>query len=230
MDPMLPIHIVAGSLGIGSGFVALYSAKGAPLHRKAGKVFVYVMLTMAFTGLVLAVARNATPAINVPASLITAYLVVTALTTVRPPATRARGLQFAATLVAFTVGLVSLAFGFEALASGGEKDEIPAFPFFLFGAIGVLGSVGDLRMLRSGPPHGVVRITRHLWRMCLALFIAVMSFFLGQADEIPEPIRIPGLLALPIVAVVLTMLYWLWRVRIRRSFRGVAGGAAKEAP
>ena len=53
-----------------------------------------------------------------------------------------------------------------------------------------------------------------------ALFIAAMSFFLGQAKVIPKPIRIPGLLALPVLAVLVTMLYWLWRVRRKRAFRG----------
>jgi hypothetical protein len=48
-----------------------------------------------------------------------------------------------------------------------------------------------------------------------------MSFFLGQAKVIPKPIRIPALLALPVLAVLVTLFYWLWRVRIRRSLRGI---------
>jgi hypothetical protein len=48
-----------------------------------------------------------------------------------------------------------------------------------------------------------------------------LSFFIRQAKVIPKPIRIPGLLALPVLAVLVTMLYWLWRVRVRRSVRGV---------
>lgn len=58
--------------------------------------------------------------------------------------------------------------------------------------------------------------------MCFALAIAALSFFVGQAKVIPEPIRIMPLLALPVLAVLATMFYWLWRVRIRRNFRGVA--------
>ena len=88
---------------------------------------------------------------------------------------------------------------------------------------GVLASVGDVRMLRSGRLLGASRLARHLWRMSFALFIAALSFLAGQAKVIPEPIRIPALLALPVLAVLATMLYWLWRVRIRRTFRGIAG-------
>jgi hypothetical protein len=46
--------------------------------------------------------------------------------------------------------------------------------------------------------------------MTFALFIAAMSFFFGQAKVIPQPLRIPALLALPILAVLVTLLYWLW--------------------
>lgn len=55
--------------------------------------------------------------------------------------------------------------------------------------------------------------------MCFALFIAAQAFFLGQADELPEALRIPALLMLPIVAVFLAMVYWLWRVHTGRARR-----------
>ncbi len=37
------------------------------------------------------------------------------------------------------------------------------------------------------------------------------------------------LLALPVLAVLVTMFYWLWRVRVRRSFRGMVGVRASQA-
>ena len=63
---------------------------------------------------------------------------------------------------------------------------MPAFPFFMFGLVGVIGSVGDMRILRSGALNGASRLARHLWRMCFALFIAALSFFIGQSDEFPQ--------------------------------------------
>jgi hypothetical protein len=57
--------------------------------------------------------------------------------------------------------------------------------------------------------------------MCFALFIAAMSFFIGQSDEFPKAMRVMPVLALPVLAVLVTMIYWLWRVRIRRSLRGI---------
>jgi hypothetical protein len=65
--------------------------------------------------------------------------------------------------------------------------------------------------------------------MSFALFIAALSFLIGQAKVIPKPIRIMPLLALPVLAVLVTMIYWLWRVRIRQSFPGIVRATVAEA-
>lgn len=215
------VHILAGSLGIISGFIALYATKGLRLHRRVGMVFVCAMLTTSVFGVTIAAVRGVAPAVNIPAALLTAYLVVTALTTVRPALPAARWLNPALMLVALGVTLASLTFAVEAFANGGKRNGMPAFPFVMFGVVGLLASTGDVRMIRSGALKGAYRLARHLWRMCFALFIAALSFFIGQAQVFPEPIRIRPLLALPVLAVLVTMFYWLWRVRIRRSFRGI---------
>ena len=227
MSPIVSLHILGGGLGLITGFIALYAVKGSGLHRRSGLLFVLAMLAMTVSAMIaMALHRNA-PAGNMLAAMLTSYLVITALTTVLPPAAGSRRLDVGLMATAFAVGLAGMTYGFEALASpGGGKDGIPAFPYFLFGVAGLLGSALDLRMIRSGGLRGAPRIARHLWRMCFALFIAAMSFFLGQADEIPEMLRIPALLALPPLAVFLTMLYWLRRVRVRQGFPSVARRSA----
>ena len=224
------VHIVAGSLALASGYIALFAAKGATVHRRSGLVFVYAMLGMCLAGLAMAIVRDVAQGINVPAALLTAYLVVTALTTVRPSLADNRRLTVAALIVALGVGTTSLAFGFEAVANGGTRNGMPAFPFFMFGAVGMLGVAGDVRMLRAGAFTGARRIARHLWRMSFALFIAAMSFFIGQADVIPRPIRVRPLLAIPVALVLVMMLYWMWRVRLQRSLRGMMVARLTEFP
>jgi uncharacterized membrane protein len=221
---LLPLHIVAGVLALVFGYVALFSAKGATLHRKSGMLFVYAMVTMALLGATIAAVRGVAPGANVPAGLLTAYLVITALTTVRPPSRGSRWLDRGLMLVALTVGLTCFTFGFEALASGGKRSGM-AFPFFMFGAVGLLSSVGDFRQIGSGGLRGASRLARHLWRMGFALFIAAGSFFLGPG-RIPEALRVRALLAVPVLLPLLAILYWLWRVRSRRTFRGLAGVSA----
>ncbi len=218
MTMTLFVHIVAGGLGLISGYAALYTAKGEPMHRKAGRAFVYAMLTMSLCGMLIAAAQNNPwSSVNISAAMITFYLVFTGLTTVRPLATGARWLPTAGLLLALIVGLTDLTFAVEAIANGGKRNGVPAFPFVMFGVVGLIAGIGDLRMLRSGPLQGARRLARHLWRMSFALFIAAMSFFIGQAKVIPKPIRILPLLAVPVVAVLVTMVYWMIRVRMRRS-------------
>ena len=67
----LLVHIVAGSLGLATGYVALFSPKGAVLHRGSGRVFVYAMTTMGLTGALIA-ALGATQ-ISVIAGVVTEY-------------------------------------------------------------------------------------------------------------------------------------------------------------
>lgn len=218
MDAVLLVHVTGGGLALVSGYLALFATKGSRVHRKSGAVFVATMLVMATAGLAVAAGRNIAPAINVPAALLTAYLVFTALMTVRPLAARNRSLQVGALLVALGVGVASMGIGFAAAARG----EL-AFPYFLFGVIGLLAGWGDIRLLRDGPPQGSRRLARHLWRMCVTLVIAALSFFIGQADEFPEGLRIMPLLALPMLIALAAMIFWLWRVRSKKILPARAG-------
>ena len=187
-------------------------SRKARLIAKRGH-FVYAMLAMALFGAVLALSRSKAPAINIPAAVLTSYLMITALTTVRPIAgpTKARWLAIGAMLVAFGVGLTMLAWGVEAVANGGRRNGMPAFPFFMFATFGLLGAFGDLRVMRSGALKGASRLARHLWRMSIALFLAALSFSVQAASMLARTeIRLPGaVIALPMVLVLGTMLYWL---------------------
>ena len=225
------LHILAGSLGLIFGFVAIYAAKGAWLHRKSGLWFVYAMVAVGLVGAVMAAIWGRQPASNIPMGLLAPYFALTALTAVRPPA---RGLVVDQALlgVAFVVAAGLFTAGIVAASSPhGRLGGMPAPAFFIFGSSALLAGLGDLRMIRAGGSRslrGVPRITRHLWRMCVALIIAAFSFFIGQAKVIPPQFRIMPLLAVPPFLVVFALFYWLWRVRIRRSIRGLAGLATAE--
>jgi uncharacterized membrane protein len=208
---LLPIHIIAGLLGLASGAVALYARKGAKLHRQSGMIFVYAMLALSATGAGMATLQS--QRVDTIAGVLTFYLVTTALLTVRRPGMNLRWIDAGAMLVGLTVGIVSVSLGVEALNSAtGTVDEYPPAPAFVFGAVALLAAFGDARMLLARGLRGAQRLARHLWRMCFALGIAALSFFLGQADLFPEPIRIMPLLALPVLVVLLLMVYWLARV------------------
>ena len=216
---LLPVHIVAGGLAIILGGVALVASKGATLHRRSGLLFVYAMLTMGISGSILALHKSLTNA-NVLGGFMSAYFVITALTTVRPVSAWTRRLNSAALLVAIALSLIEIGLGFKALASPGSTiDGVPFFMPFFLATVTTLAAAGDLRLMRSGALPAAPRLARHLWRMCFALFIAAGSFFSIRervAKILPEPFTTPAMRALPIMLVFSAMFYWLWRVRARR--------------
>lgn len=218
MRVALFVHILGGTLALVAGYIALYSTKGARLHRRSGMVFVYAMLTLGLTGAAIA-AVGASEA-SVVAGLLAAYLVATGVLTVKPLGRRARSVNLSLMVAGISIGLVSLAWGVLTLIGGTQQEDgVPVQMFFVFGTVALVGGVSDVRVLSPPGIAGTKRLARHLWRMCFALWIAAASFFLGQADELPAFLRSGPLLAIPVVAVLVTMFYWLWRVRIKQDFR-----------
>jgi hypothetical protein len=216
---LLPIHIAAGGLAIVLGAVALSVKKGGAIHRRIGLLFVYAMLVMGISGAILGI-RTGTIG-NVFAGVMTAYFVVTALTTVRPESPWTRRINMAALAVAVGLALLDIVTGVEAFNSPrGMRNGVPFVMFFFLATVLSLAAIGDVRVLRSGAPRGRPRLARHLWRMCFALFIAAGSFFSIRARVatiLPEPFTTGPMRALPIVLLFGAMFYWLWRVRSRRT-------------
>jgi uncharacterized membrane protein len=211
---ILPAHILGGMLALGFGYVALYAAKGATLHRKSGILFVYAMVTMSVSGALIDVLNTAKLSVNVVAGLLTFYFVTTALLTVRRRSQEVSWIDGAAVVLALTVTGLSCKAGLE-LASHGRPEAIPCF---IFAVVGLLAAAGDIRVMREGGVQGPRRIARHLWRMCFAMWVAAASFFWGPPDRVPEVIRIPALQAIAVLLPIVVMLYWLWRVRVRHAF------------
>lgn len=203
---MILLHILGGLISLTSGAVALSATKGGNLHRRVGMIFVYAMLVMSFSGAVMAALMP--EKISVIAGMLTFYLVITALLTVRRPTQRFRWIEVGAMVFALATGVLSIAFSIQSLDDASGLAPIG----FIFGTVALLAAFGDVRMLLARSIPWAQRIARHLWRMCFALWIATASFFLGQSDEFPEALRIMPLLCTPALLVMLLMFYWLVRV------------------
>jgi hypothetical protein len=220
MSPMVAFHILAGTIAMLSGAAAIAVRKGARAHRLTGNAFVVSMLGLSTSGAYLGFAVD--EPLNGLMGILTAYLVVTAWWTAR----RRRGeivpVDWAALAVPLAVaaGLV----GYGLAAAGTPSGTLGGFPsggYFVFATLAFLLALGDVRMLVRGGVFGADRIARHLLRMCLALFIAVASFFLGQQQVIPEALRTPPVLYGPVLLVIAVMLYWLVRVRRAKRAAGI---------
>jgi len=131
-------------------------------------------------------------------------------------------------LVAFGLALTQLIFG--AMAINHPVKGVPTPMIFFVGTVALLAAIGDWRLLRAGSITGARRLARHLWRMCFGLFIASGSFFFGQTKFLPEPLRIAPLLGALGIAPLIVLLYWLWRVRLRKRLQGMILRTAAPAP
>ena len=214
MDSVLVLHIAGGALALLTGFAALAATKGQRLHRRAGVAFVAAMLVMGLSGAGVAAATGVQG--SVVGGLLAAYLTLSGFAVVRPT-TWLRRASVAGAVVALPFGLLSAAESVATLAGGSlVRDGVPVPVSLLFATAILSAGTGDLRRLRTGPARGRRKLAAHLWRMCFALFIASGSFFLGQADEIPEALRIwPALFTLALLPLA-AIPYFLWRVRGRR--------------
>lgn len=221
-DLILPVHVLAGMIALIVGYVALFAAKGGRLHKQAGKTFVYAMVVMALGGSFLAATDPKGSPINIVAGLVTFYLVTTAMLTMRKQWRPGR-LDVAVAIAAFLFAVLAFNVG-----TSGRRDASPAI---MFGIVAVFGGIGDVRMLRAGGIQGPRRIRRHVWRMCFGMVVAAGSFFLGPRGRVPEIIYYPSLLPIPVLIPVLMMVFWLVRLRVKKSFRGMVGVAlARTSP
>jgi uncharacterized membrane protein len=214
------LHISGGTVGILSGGAAAVVRKGERLHRLFGTIFVASMLTMAGAAIFVALVIPQQP--NVLAGLFAFYLVASAWITVKRKEGTVGRLERGAALFACAATLTALMFGAQALSD--PKSPLSAstpspMVFFIFAFISALAATLDFRVIRQGGLTGAPRIARHVWRMCLGLFIATGSFFLGQQKVMPVWMRgSPVLLALGFAPLVL-LVFWLIKIRFTNAFK-----------
>ena len=222
-SPALILHICGGIIAILAGSTALFVRKGDRLHRASGDVFVVSMLAMSASGGLIALMHSQRG--NILAGMFTFYLVSTAwLTVTRPERKTGR-----AELGLLLLGLAAAAIGVVFALQKGEGSG--AAIYIVFASVALLSVLGDMRMIIRGGVAGTQRLVRHLWRMCVALFIAAGSFFLGRAGDpvlrqtglrarlFPDAVRKTGLPAVPVLIIVILTIFWLFRVKFSKAYR-----------
>ncbi|MGZ8348216.1 MAG: hypothetical protein ACXWUP_14005, partial [Allosphingosinicella sp.] len=168
---ILYLHIAGGTVGILSGTLAVAVRKGGRLHILAGRTFFVSMLVMAgiggFVAPFLVSAQGNPKLFDSIAGFFTCYLVATSWMTVR----RRDGTigRFEPAAFAFAAFLAAAAIWLGTRKAGSGAD------YYALGGVIALAAALDLKVILGGGITGAPRIARHLWRMCLALFVAVGS-------------------------------------------------------
>ena len=221
---ILIIHISTGTVAILFGFLALFLRKGSNHHRTAGKIFFGSMLIMSIASAYVAYNKQIT--ISVIAGLFTFYLVASAWITVRRTSGQLGLLEHGGFVAALSISTAAIYFGLSAMNSeSGSLDGYPGEYYLFFGGLALFAAGLDLNVIFRRGLTGKHRIARHLWRMCLAMFIATGSAFTGPGMTVfPDFVRNSEILTLPLLAVpenlvLILMVYWLLRVLFTKSWR-----------
>ncbi len=223
MNPLLLVHIGAGTLGILSGAVSMTAPKGKRLHARAGNVFVAAITTMGVTGALVAITRwlasgQAYQVGNLLMGLFTAYLAATGWVTGRRRVKEVGWQDRACLAVGALVAALFVAAGVGTAAGALWLQHGLGAPFFfVVGSVAALAVAGDIRLLARRGVLGTARLRRHLWRMSTAMFITVLSFFIGQAKVLPVWLVRTHVNALPVLVTLIFLLFWVVRMRGRKA-------------
>ena len=226
----LAFHVAMGVTGLAAGSIAISARKGGTWHRRSGTVFVYAMIAMGLLAVGISLYEDKEDFLG---GALTAYLVFTAWTAVKPLRAAGRPVHIALMMFAFTLAAAGLVEAFKVFGMPGHKREgVPAGMFFFLNTVVLLAAIGDARMLRAGTIQGTRRLARHFWRMCFGLFIATGSFVaqLVKMTFIPEWMRSLTVILVFAAGPLVVLLYWMWRVRLRHNLRGLMTTKPIEAP
>jgi hypothetical protein len=213
LELLLWVHIAAGMASIPLGTLAVAARKGGWLHARAGTGFFGSILVLGVSAAILERFRMPEPGSMIP-PLLVCYFVLTSWVTARRRDGTAGKFEMVACAVALGAAAVIAWTAFE---GGAATTPIGRGPVFIFAAVSLLAGLLDLNAILRSPLSGKQRIGRHLWRMCVAFFIATGSFFLGQRDVLPAAVRGSPWLFAPAFAPLAVMLFWLVRLRFAKA-------------
>jgi hypothetical protein len=218
---ILFLHIAGGTVALLSGAAALAFRKGSRRHRLAGHAFFVSMLIMAAIGAIvspLLTAPDGAPRwFDSLAGTFAFYLAATGWATVRRRAGTIGGFEIAGFLFASLAAAAAALLGTQAANSpSGSLAGYEASGYYIFGGLFAFAAAFDLKLVLSGGISGTPRISRHVWRMCAALFLAAGAFFFGQQRVMPQFVQGSPFLAVPPFATLGLMVFWLLRLRLAK--------------
>jgi hypothetical protein len=224
LDILLGAHIVVGGVALLAGGTAVAARKGGRLHARAGIWFVGAMLGLWVSATILHVLEGKLGA--AVGDVFIGYFVATSWLAARRHDGTTGKAEIAACAVVLATGAL-IAWG--AFTGAAAPTPVGLGPVFAIAGACVLAGLLDLNVILRAKLTTVQRISRHLWRMCSAFFIATGSFFLGQQDALPEGVRGSPVLFVLAFAPFMVMAFWLVRVRLGRRFRGTLEPARPSA-
>lgn len=207
------IHFVVGCFAVIAGFAAFSVKKGERIHRMVGAIFVMTMTILTVSGLWMSIARNILFTVFLSAIAFHTFFTGWATAGVARPIGRIITKWSYLFSGAITIGAL-YGGALAAKAPGAVLNDLPPFAFYTIAAVSLLIFILDFLFALNSNPAERNRIIRHLWRMGFSFFLATGIFFFGNNHVLPEVLRTPLLLSVPVIVVILWTIYFSVRVRI----------------
>ncbi|WP_370979502.1 hypothetical protein [Agaribacterium sp. ZY112] len=208
---LLVVHVLTGGISIFAGFSALIANKGAFIHRYAGRVF---NISILITGVsIIALGVNGKDLGDMLGGLSLIYFTATAYRAIQLQTRSLGAIDFVLFLCVLWVCLANVYLSFHVHE---WSLEYPALQYIVVAFIHLIAAVGDAFLLLKQRVSRQQRLLRHSWRMCLVLFMASGSFFLGQMKLFPQQLTEQGFwfFFIPPLLTLVYMGYWLVRLSL----------------
>lgn len=208
-------HFTVGCLSIVSGFIAFSTKKGQRLHRSTGAVFLVSMALLTASGLWMSLVREIL--FTVFLSAIAFHLFSTGWAAAGSNKKMSRLVTKTSPILSGSIAVGAVYAGtLAAKAPDGVLNELQPDVFYTLATTSLLIFVLDSSFVLDIRPSEQRRITRHVWRMGFAFFLATGIFFFGNNHVLPEVLRTPILLSAPVILVVLWTLYFVFRTQFAK--------------
>lgn len=205
------IHAFFGGLGLISGLFSIIARKGGKYHRKAGRVFTYSMLVnSSLSCFVSAMPRHESTFLFL-IGVFTIYMVLSgnrALTFKNKQKVHFIDLFISWSMLLASVSMIIIGF----LPSNVHSGISVLFP--VFGSIGFLMTLGDLKMHKRLVHQKHLWLTNHLSKMMGAFIASITAFLVVALDG-------SSLIFWLSPTVLGTVYIFLWTRKVSRKSNGV---------
>lgn len=197
----LAVHIGAGAAAIGLGAALLASAKGTPLHRRRGRLFVALTLAVCATGAIGNLFFRFAPLFAVLTVLVTYQLLSGwhAVYTRGAGPNRIDGV-LGVSAAAWATGLLP-----SLLSAGGKADAEPVVVYASLGGLALLLAYDAARWCFPGHWHASLWRYEHIYKLVASLF-GMLSAAVGNLVRVGQPWS----QLLPSVLGMLTIIVLIW--------------------
>ena len=189
----LIIHIVFGSLALTTGFLAIVFKKGLGRHKTAGKIYYYSMILVCVSAISVSLLKEQSFLLHI--GIFSGYMVYSGYRAIQEK-------TFYANVLDWSLLLASLINAVFMIAS---MNII----LMVFGAIGFILTIGDLRLYVSRIQNKNIRknqwLVRHIGMMLGGYISTFTAFLVVNLTDVQYPVLVwllPTIIGTPLIA------YW----------------------